>query len=224
MVQLNTVVRGTNDKPVASRILAEYFESAEAPTGGELFVGYPITTAAEGKRPIDAVYVSPNYGVIVFDLVEGFDLGDFAERQDDAATRLEVRLKQHRELVSRRILQIPIHTVSFAPAVQRATAESDYLVANRESITSTLLSFGWPAADVEVYRRTVSALQSISGIRRTGVVRPATKVHSRGAKLKHLEESIATLDAQQSRAVIETASDVQRIRGLAGSGKTVVWH
>ena len=28
--------------------------------------------------------------------------------------------------------------------------------------------------------------------------------------------------AMQSRAVIETARDVQRIRGLAGSGKTVV--
>ena len=31
-----------------------------------------------------------------------------------------------------------------------------------------------------------------------------------------------TLDHLQSRIVIETVEDVQRIRGLAGSGKTIV--
>ena len=46
--------------------------------------------------------------------------------------------------------------------------------------------------------------------------------NSRGAKLKRLEDSIATLDNRQSRAVIETVNGVQRIRGLAGSGKTIV--
>jgi len=37
-----------------------------------------------------------------------------------------------------------------------------------------------------------------------------------------LEDSISNLDTQQSRAVIETVAGVQRIRGLAGSGKTIV--
>ena len=45
---------------------------------------------------------------------------------------------------------------------------------------------------------------------------------SRGAKLERLEASIATLDRRQSRAVVETIDGVQRIRGLAGSGKTIV--
>ncbi len=40
--------------------------------------------------------------------------------------------------------------------------------------------------------------------------------------MKRLEESIANLDALQSRAVIETVQGVQRIRGLAGSGKTII--
>ena len=41
-------------------------------------------------------------------------------------------------------------------------------------------------------------------------------------KLELLEKSIATLDNMQSKAVIETVEGVQRIRGLAGSGKTIV--
>jgi superfamily I DNA and RNA helicase len=45
---------------------------------------------------------------------------------------------------------------------------------------------------------------------------------SRGAKLQQLEAQIATLDPRQSAAVLETIDGVQRIRGLAGSGKTIV--
>lgn len=221
----NVVVRGTNDKPVASRMLADFFESDEsAPPGGELFVGYPITTAVEGRRPIDAVYISPDVGVVVFDLVEGSELGDYEDRQDEAATRLEVRLKQHQDLVKRRNLQIDIHTVTFAPALSSPPdgGEAGYPLAVASNLADVLEELSWPAKDPQIYRRTISALQSISGIRRSQTVRPSEEPDSRGSILKRLENSIATLDAQQSRAVIETARDVQRIRGLAGSGKTVV--
>ena len=225
MANRNVVVRGTNDKPVASRLLAEFFESnPEAPSGGELFVGYPVTTASEGRRPIDAVYVSPVHGVVVFDLVEGQDIGDYEDRQDDAATRLEVRLKQHPELVRRRTLQITIHAVTFAPAISGANLPEDagYPVASAETLAELLSNLTWEDSDSNAYRRTISALQSISGIRRSQTLRTSEEPNSRGSILKSLENSIATLDAQQSRAVIETARDVQRIRGLAGSGKTVV--
>jgi superfamily I DNA and RNA helicase len=45
---------------------------------------------------------------------------------------------------------------------------------------------------------------------------------SRGSRLKALEDSIANLDSRQGQAVIETVDGVQRIRGLAGSGKTII--
>ncbi|MEL7409314.1 MAG: AAA family ATPase, partial [Cyanobacteria bacterium J06558_2] len=48
------------------------------------------------------------------------------------------------------------------------------------------------------------------------------KDNSRGARLKKLEDFIANLDRNQSEAVIETVEGVQRIRGLAGSGKTII--
>ena len=49
-----------------------------------------------------------------------------------------------------------------------------------------------------------------------------TNQHSRGTKIKAFEDSIANLDSQQSAAVVETFEGVQRIRGLAGCGKTIV--
>lgn len=229
MTDRNIVVRGTNTKPVASEALAAFFESdPAAPAGGELFVGFPVTTTTEGSRPVDAVYVSPDLGVIVFDIVEGSDLGEYEERQDDSARLVEIRLLQHADLVRRRTLQIAVHPITFAPALGDANLPSgdevdDYPVVNNQAtLAQALRDFEWARGTEDLYRRAVSALQNISGIRRTGATRTAETPGSRGAKLKSLESSIATLDAQQSRAVIETARDVQRIRGLAGSGKTVV--
>lgn len=220
----NTVVRGTNDKPAASEMLAEFFESdPNSPTGGELFIGYPITTAAEGKRPIDAVYVSPTIGVVVFDVVEGPELGDFAERQDDHLRRVDVKLRSHRDLVHRRTLLIAINTITYAPALGNLLeVDPVYPVAGTTGLAAILSNLEAEAPSQDVYAHTISALQSVSGIRRAATVRSVSAPHSRGSVLKALESSIATLDAQQSSAVIETARDVQRIRGLAGSGKTVV--
>lgn len=219
----NIVVRGTNDKPVASQMLADFFESnPSSPVGGELFIGYPVTTAAEGKRPIDAVYVSPSLGVVVFDLVEGPHLGDFGDRQDDQLRRVDVKLRSHRELVRRLQLRVALNAVTYAPGVAQPVDDPDYVVATAANLAEVLAAVDGDAPTRELYERTVSALQSVSGIRRSSAVRDVRVPDSRGALLKNLEGSIATLDSQQSSAVIETARDVQRIRGLAGSGKTVV--
>jgi superfamily I DNA and RNA helicase len=88
-------------------------------------------------------------------------------------------------------------------------------------LLAVLASLDWDQPDDTVFDAAVSALQSISTIRR-GRARNPEKPNSRGARLQALEQSIATLDALQSKAVIETVDDVQRIRGLAGSGKTIV--
>ena len=74
----------------------------------------------------------------------------------------------------------------------------------------------------EYYEDLISVLQAISTIRKGKKRRVVMNSHSRGWKLKALEDSIANLDNQQSKAVIETVDGVQRIRGLAGSGKTIV--
>lgn len=72
------------------------------------------------------------------------------------------------------------------------------------------------------YTKLVSVLQAISTIRKGKKKREIVNPQSRAAKLKQLEDSIANLDNRQSKAVIETVEGVQRIRGLAGSGKTII--
>ncbi len=218
-----TIVRGTNERPVSSEALVDLFAGSDH-LDGQLMIGYPIIATADGRTAIDAVYVSPTHGVIVFDLVDGANLGDYPSRQDDAATKLQSRLMTHSALVVRRTLRIPITTMTFAPAVHARTldGESDYFEANSETILGTLEKIVWRDGTSELYQRALSAIQNIAAIRRSRTARTIHNEASRGARLKRLEDSISTLDSLQNKAVVETVEGVQRIRGLAGSGKTIV--
>ncbi|MHD0307104.1 DEAD/DEAH box helicase [Rhodococcus erythropolis] len=95
-------------------------------------------------------------------------------------------------------------------------------MANSSNLVASITSSRWEDSDDDVYMRALSAIQNISTIRRARTARILTASDSRGARLQALENSIATLDSTQEKAVIETSPDVQRIRGLAGSGKTIV--
>ena len=217
------IVRGTTRKPGSSRVLEEAIASQDG-LSGQLFIGFPTIATSEGPHPIDALLVSRDRGIIIFDLIEGPDAGGYQDRQDDSANKLEARLRLHRELMRGREFLIPIHTISFAPRVRlpEVVSEDSYPVANAKSLMEILSDFKWRSPGERVYESALSAIEGISAIRKGRTRRTVTRENSRGAKLRDLENSIATLDPRQSRAVIETVEGVQRIRGLAGSGKTIV--
>jgi superfamily I DNA and RNA helicase len=217
------IIRGTNDKPGASLSLVETCARFDD-IGGQLFVGYPIIGSADGRFAVDALYMSPDKGLVAFDLVDGHDLGDFEDRQDIAATRLQQRLLGYKDLVKRRKLQIPISTITYAPVLpdREVALDADYPCVNPGFLRDALDRISWPEHSNDLYECAVSAIQSISTIRRARTARAIESPSSRGAKLQKLEASIATLDNRQSSAVIETVDGVQRLRGLAGSGKTIV--
>src|SRR5262249_51434743 len=67
-----------------------------------------------------------------------------------------------------------------------------------------------------------------AAVQRVTTIKPAKKranamsSDSRGTVLRQIEREIANLDRWQKRAAIESSDGPQRIRGLAGSGKTIV--
>ena len=62
-----TIVRGTNDKPAASHALTERLADQHE-LSGELFIGYPIIRTSNGGYTSDALLISPETGIVVFDL------------------------------------------------------------------------------------------------------------------------------------------------------------
>ena len=217
------IVRGASHKPAASDKLIEIL-SKRTEWSGQLFVGYPIIgIPMAGRYRVDALWISEEKGIVAFDIVDGYQAGDYESRQDDLILKLESRLQVYPELVERRKLRIPIHTISFAPAVNGSVSRAgDYPLTDSGSIIDRLADFEWSRCDRHVYEEALSVIENVSGIRKSWTKRVANRKNSRGARLEPLEAAIATLDHEQNKAVVETVEGVQRIRGLAGSGKTIV--
>ncbi len=217
---INTVW-GSTDKPVSSKRLAALL-SNEQGIEGTLYIGYPIIGTPEGSFPIDALLVSPTKGLVLFSLVEGKTLPNCAELQDEAYNKMQAKLLQHQALIRKRKLLVEIKTITFSPAVPQvdAHADDDYVICDSNSLIATIDKLD--ELPDEIYPALVSVIQAISTLRRGRKKRELHKSDSRGTKIKALEDSIANLDSQQSAAVVETFDGVQRIRGLAGSGKTIV--
>lgn len=211
---------GTSKKPEASRRLAELLES-HVEWDGFLYIGYPVIGTSDGAFVFDATLLSPQFGVVLFHLVEGRQLLNHETQQDEAFTKLQSRLLGISALTRKRDLAVKISVATFAPAVPNAPELStdDYPVVTEATLPKYLDSIQWAHGDL--YESLLSSIQTISTIRK-GKKREITNPASRGGRIRDLEESIANLDNQQSAAVVETVDGVQRIRGLAGSGKTIV--
>lgn len=214
-----TIITGTTNKPVSSERLKALFSQYSELTG-YLYIGYPIIGTVEGAYPIDALWVSEEKGLVIFNLIEGKTIGEYEGGQDDSYNKIEAKLKGHRELVVKRQLRVEINVVTFAPAVTTLDSNEEYPICNEDTFIKTIDDFRWESP--ELFAQLVSVIQSVSMIRKGKRKRDIKDQESRGAKLQKIEDSIANLDNAQGRAVIETVEGVQRIRGLAGSGKTIV--
>lgn len=216
-----TIVTGTTNKPTASESIKDFFH-AHTEIEGYLYIGYPIIGTVDGAYPIDALLLSPSMGIVAFNLIEGKTLDGYEDAQDDCANKIEAKLKGYKQLVNKRTLCVGISVVTFAPGLARCPEhDKDYpLCTNEQELEEALSQYKWE--NNSYYANVVSVLQAISTIRKGKKKREIVNPKSRGAKIRQLEDSIANLDNQQSRAVIETVDGVQRIRGLAGSGKTIV--
>jgi superfamily I DNA and RNA helicase len=219
------VIRGdVKNKPVSSRRLAEFFEK-RADIDGNLYLGYPIIGTSQGGYQIDALLVSREQGVVIFNIVEGTDTSlNIEETQDESINKIHSKLLQHKLLTKKRMLMVEIGVVTFAPALKikpNNISLNDYLIITNESeLEKYLKEQIWKSS--EYFEELNSVIQAMTSIRKRKQRSYVQQENSRGAKLHKLEESIANLDRNQSAAVIETVEGVQRIRGLAGSGKTIV--
>lgn len=216
-----TIITGTTNKPMSSEQLKNYFQTYHE-LNGYLYIGYPIIGTVNGAYPIDALWISPEKGLVIFNLIEGKELDNYEEIQDDYANKMEAKLKGYKQLIEKRKLCVEINVITFAPTIFNFQEfDQEYPICNEKTLKNTIDNI-LPWDNYKYYNNLVSVLQAISTIKKGKKKREILNSNSRGAKLHRLEDSIANLDNRQSRAVIETVDGVQRIRGLAGSGKTIV--
>ena len=62
-----TIITGTTKKPASSEMLKRFFHRHNE-LDGYLYIGYPIIGTVEGAYPIDGLWISPDIGLVAFNL------------------------------------------------------------------------------------------------------------------------------------------------------------
>ena len=227
------VIFGESRNRQAARALAD--ELAASEEAGTIYLGYPVLATSDERIEIDALLVSPTHGLIAFlfeDEIPSDPVsweGVIAE-QDRLFAMLESNLGRHDTLrKGRHLAVVPETATVFAGPVDPPVEANGGFYGPLQDVGD------WVATRDSLQEELTHALNA--ALQRVTTIKPRKKRlsvesgSSRGGKLQVIERSIANLDRWQQRAAIESPDGPQRIRGLAGSGKTVVlalkaayWH
>lgn len=225
-----------------NRVQAEQFAAILSThlTSGTVYLGYPVLMTAEQRVEVDALLLSPDHGLVAFllgssppDSPAGWE--EARESQDRLYKVLETTLGRHDSLRRGRQLAVTPATATVYPTVSPQAAEAmpdatdDSYFGDLDGVVDWVR--GLPGIDAPLERAAQAALQHVMTIKPAKKRTAVSAEGSRGAVLKRIEREISNLDAWQKKAAIESPEGPQRIRGLAGSGKTVVialkaayWH
>lgn len=196
---------------------------------GTLYIGYPVLAIDDEKIEYDAILVSRDRGIIVFDL---YSIGEdttsqvipevIIQRQEQLYAALYNRLNSFSELRRRRDLIVTIRTASIHPISDCFVEENDSVLVGIHKLAQLDLVTDDKKLTNEEIEHLNAAIQRISNLKPKKKRDNVIKKDSKGAKIKEIEKQVANLDLWQKRGAIEYVNGPQRIRGLAGSGKTVV--
>ncbi len=193
---------------------------------GTIYLGYPVLASADERVEVDALLVSKEHGLVAFQLADGIpaldeDWARYVSAQDRLYGVLESHLGRHDELRAGRRLALSIETITvFASTVGSPPNGTEGHYCDLDGVAAVVDSL--PGIDQHVERSLQAALQRVTTIKPAKRRLSVRRDESRGAILKKIEKGIANLDRWQKRAAIESPEGPQRVRGLAGSGKTIV--
>lgn len=148
---------------------------------------------------------------------------DYLDSIDQIHMKFKSKLGEVKLLRVNRTLHVPINTIVYCPNVKNSETFSgeDVLFINAlDDITNSLSDVKWNYP--ESLNVLLSNIQSLSKLKNTKKRNSVENSESKGSVLKKLDNMLSVLDPCQLRAVLENIDGVQRIRGLAGSGKTIV--
>ena len=186
---------------------------------GELYLGYPIyiDEIANRRTCVDIALVSKN-GVYIFNILTE-PVTDYGEIQDDIYSKVESKFKKQSFLFKKRKLIFEFHVITYS-LVDIDELDDYPLVRNVNDIIK-FIKDNYENYSDDLYCKILSGLQEAYGIN-TRVERKGVKEGTKAYAINKMASLIEKYDARQMEAILSDTTGIQRIRGMAGSGKTIV--
>lgn len=199
-----------------------------------LYHAFPLYRDEEGGLIVsDAVLLSPVHGVVVFALTTDSQTLSKEEHHRCLDVAEQVPSYVHSRLIKNRSLRkgptrlaFGIVPLVYAPLLKATSANADIEIATTNDRLCELLEEIRTAAEpmpTNMFKELVATIEGAKGL-----IRPKKRenIHqndrSKGKHAELVEAAITLFDQQQKHGMMGKVTGPQRIRGLAGSGKTVV--
>lgn len=211
------IVRGVINNINAANDVVSVIDSMTDYTG-TLYLGYPLTFTDDSVITVDALLISKEKGLTAF--IFETDADNAADKQDSLYYQINNALTKYESLRTGRKVAISPKVISIFAGENHLDSNDEYMYCDNSTLFNTINNL--PSFDDKYYNALCEALQKISSMKPKKKRRNVTKNDSKGNIIKNIEKEIANLDEWQKKAAFEIPDGPQRIRGLAGSGKTVV--
>lgn len=227
----------------SAKSLIEGLEQSAADLGlgaAALYYNFPLYRDVDDSASrVHALLADPSRGIIIFEcdsLVPSTNSAQsallrLAEQLDQSASQVVARLiKSKRLRRGPQQLKMRLYELIFLPNADPrnglAVGEFDHIVvhAGFSQLAAWIRALQDPSGvNDDEFREAIAILEGSSGIisPRGRDLHPSAG-RTRGKILRDIEVALALFDADQKRAAMNIIDGPQRVRGLAGSGKTIV--
>lgn len=188
---------------------------------GEAYLGYPIyfNTLTGRKTCVDMALIT-KIGVFIFNILLD-SVTNYAEIQDDIYIKVEEKFKRNTFLRSGRELFFEFHAITYSKC--KITPVKDHLIAFSLKDVSNIINQYKRETEFtdRQYNQILSGIQEAYGLN-ARVVREGAIRGTKAYAVNLTNEQIEKYDPAQMEAILNDTKGIQRIRGMAGSGKTIV--
>ena len=235
-MKLNTTLQYLQSNSSAER-LYNYLNEDSAETGLEdsyFYFDFPVYRGYDGELVVcEVMLISKNHGIVVFAIADRMDVAAkvkidaISERLDHVISHIFSRLIQNKSVKkSATELIIKLTAAVFSPGVGSSRIENDILISvinSQRKLSAFLATLRHEPLNPTVLAEVVATIEGANGIiKQKARSLEGQPKNSKGRQVAKLEMEIACFDERQLQGYTQLLKGPQRLRGLAGSGKTIV--
>lgn len=220
----NLKILGTlegSKKEVADN-LAQSFRQKYPSVEGEMYLGYPIYhDEVTGRKVCVDIALISKIGVFIINILNT-PVTDYGEIQDDIYAKVESKFKKQPFLFKRKKLIFEFQTITYCEG--QMDEQDEYLLAkSNDDLMYFIETYEEPElfSDDDLYGKILSGIQEAYGINNHSLregINEGTKAYA----INQMATLVEKYGNSQMEAILSDIEGIQRIRGMAGSGKTIV--